>query len=147
MRWLLIVACLAASPVWAVDPSEMLNDPILEERARNLSKEVRCPVCQNESIDESHAPVAQQLREIIRERLVAGDTDAQILDYLTARFGEFVLLTPTRDGANLVLWLAAPFMLILGGAVAFSAIRRKAAQPSEALCADEEAQVEKILRS
>ena len=111
MKRLALIFTLLAAPAWAVDPSEMLDDPVLEERAREISQLVRCPVCSNESIDESNAPVSEELRLIIRERLVAGDTNEEILTYLSARFGEFVLLNPSRDGANLLLWLAAPAML------------------------------------
>jgi len=90
MKWIFIVFSLLTSPAWAVEPSEILDDPILEERARNLSSGLRCPICQNESIDESHADLSRELRLILRERLVAGDTDAQIMDYLVARYGEFI---------------------------------------------------------
>jgi len=100
MKWIFIVFSLLTSPAWAVEPSEILDDPILEERARNLSSGLRCPICQNESIDESHADLSRELRLILRERLVAGDTDAQIMDYLVARYGEFILLKPTASDAS-----------------------------------------------
>ena len=87
MKRLALIFTLLAAPAWAVDPSEMLDDPVLEERAREISQLVRCPVCSNESIDESNAPVSEELRLIIRERLVAGDTNEEILTYLSARFG------------------------------------------------------------
>lgn len=147
MKRLALIFTLLAAPAWAVDPSEMLDDPVLEERAREISQLVRCPVCSNESIDESNAPVSEELRLIIRERLVAGDTNEEILTYLSARFGEFVLLNPSRDGANLLLWLAAPAMLLLGGAVAIAATRRKGSRVEEGLTPEEQAELDKILRS
>jgi len=92
MKRLILILCLLAAPLWAVEPSEMLDDPALEARARALSQGLRCPVCQNESIDESNAVLAAQLRVLLRERLVAGDSDDEAVDYLVARFGEFILL-------------------------------------------------------
>ena len=147
MRALIVLFLLWASPVWAVEPNEMLDDPVLEERAREISQLVRCPVCQNESVDESHATVARDLRVIIRERLVAGDTDQQVLDYLSARFGEFVLLTPPRDGANLLLWLAAPTMFVLALGIGWTAVRRKPKSAQNELSDDEQAELDKILNS
>lgn len=147
MRWLVLVVLMFGAPVYAVEPSEVLDDKGLEDRARGLSQLVRCPVCQNESIDESHAPVARELRIIIRERLIAGDSDQEVMNYLSARFGEFVLLTPDRTGANLILWFAAPAVLLLGTALAFSAIRKKDASAPDKLTDDEKAEVDKILRS
>lgn len=147
MKRLALILTLLAAPAWAVDPSEMLDDPVLEERAREISQLVRCPVCSNESIDESNAPVSEELRLIIRERLVAGDTNEEVLTYLSARFGEFVLLNPSREGSNLVLWFAAPAMLLLGGAVAFAAIRRKGGRVEDGLTPEEQAELDKILRS
>jgi cytochrome c-type biogenesis protein CcmH len=136
------------TPVHAVQPDEMLADPALEARARALSEGLRCLVCRNESIDESHAPFARDLRLLVRERLVAGDTDAEVLEFLVARFGEYVLLRPTAQGANLILWLAAPAMLVAGGAVAAVYLRRRAtaSAPAEAgLSPDEEAHLKAIL--
>ena len=147
MRALIVLFLLWAAPVWAVEPNEMLDDPVLEERAREISQLVRCPVCQNESVDESHATVARDLRVIIRERLVAGDTDQQVLDYLSARFGEFVLLTPPRDGANLLLWLAAPTMFVLALGIGWTAVRRKPKSAQNELSDDEQAELDKILNS
>ncbi|MEO0904486.1 MAG: cytochrome c-type biogenesis protein, partial [Pseudomonadota bacterium] len=112
MKRLAIILLFLASPLWAVDPNEILDDPVLEERARSLSQELRCPVCRNESIDESNATLAQELRIVLRERLVSGDTDQQALDFMVARYGEFVMLRPDARGANLILWLAAPAMLL-----------------------------------
>jgi cytochrome c-type biogenesis protein CcmH len=145
MKRLILILCFLAAPVFAVEPAEILDDPVLEARARDLSQGLRCPVCQNESIDESHAPVAQELRIVLRERLVAGETDAQVVDYMVVRYGEYVLLRPDARGANLILWLAAPLMLLLALGVGWVTIRRKvdAATP---LSPDEEAALEEILK-
>ncbi|MGL5008818.1 MAG: cytochrome c-type biogenesis protein [Paracoccaceae bacterium] len=118
---------LMALPVLAVQPDEILPDPALEARARALSRELRCVQCQSESIDDSNAAIARDLRLLVRERLVAGDTDAEVKDYLVARFGQFVLLNPPVQGVNWLLWLAGPGMLLAGGAIAFAVTRRKAA--------------------
>lgn len=137
---------MLAMPAFAVEPSEMLDDPALEARARELSAMLRCPVCQNESIDESNAILARDLRVILRERLSAGDSDAEVMDYLVARFGEFILLRPTSSGANLVLWLAAPTMLLVAGWIGWVTVRRKPTVP-DALNEDEQAKLDQILRS
>jgi cytochrome c-type biogenesis protein CcmH len=133
-----------ASPLWAVDPNEMLDDPVLEDRARALSQELRCPVCRNESIDESNATLAQELRIVLRERIVAGDTDQQALDFMVARYGEFVLLRPDARGANLILWLAAPALLLIALGIGWSTIRAKRTVPDN-LTDAEKAELEKIL--
>ena len=134
-----------AGAAWAVEPSEVLDDPVLEERAREISKGLRCPVCQNESIDESNAVLSAQLRVLLRERLVAGDTDEEAIEYLVARFGEFILLEPDTSGANLILWLSAPVMLLIALGVGYSAIRRKPVT-EDSLSDDEKAELEKILK-
>ena len=143
--WVLALA-LSAAPVFAVQPDEMLADPALEARAREISRSVRCPVCQGESIDDSNARISRDLRIIIRERLVAGDTDQQVLDFLVARYGEFVLFDPPKSGANLILWLAGPAVLLLGGGIAFAAFRRRGKVPEEGLTAEEQARLEEILK-
>ncbi|MEL6685432.1 MAG: cytochrome c-type biogenesis protein [Pseudomonadota bacterium] len=146
MKRLAIILLFLASPLWAVDPNEILDDPVLEERARSLSQELRCPVCRNESIDESNATLAQELRIVLRERLVSGDTDQQALDFMVARYGEFVMLRPDARGANLILWLAAPAMLLIALIVGWSTIRAK--RPvDEGLTEAEKAELEKILGS
>lgn len=115
LHFLFLLAALALPlPSMAVQPGEILPDPVLEARARDISKLLRCPVCQGENIDESNAPVARDLRLVVRERLTAGDSDDQVLDYVVARFGEFVLFQPRAEGANLILWAAGPAMLLLG---------------------------------
>jgi cytochrome c-type biogenesis protein CcmH len=146
MKRLLVILMLLASPVWSVQPSEMLDDPVLEDRARSLSQGLRCPVCRNESIDESNAALSQELRIVLRERIVAGDTDAQAIDFIVARYGEYVLLRPDARGANLILWWAAPILLLIALGIGWSAIRTKRAAP-EALSEEEQAELEKILRS
>ncbi len=126
-----ILALLAAAtPAAAVLPDEVLADPVLEARARDLSRELRCVVCRSENIDDSNAAVARDLRLLVRERLVAGDTDQQVLDFMVARYGEFVLLSPPLRGANWVLYLAGPALLLGGGLIALTAFRRRqAAEP------------------
>ena len=110
----LVIALFSSSPLWAVQPDEMLSDPALEARARSLSKELRCMVCQNESIDDSEAPLAHDLRVLVRERITAGDTDRQVLDFLVARYGEFVLLKPRLSWHTAVLWGLPPGLLLVG---------------------------------
>ncbi len=137
---LLMLALLIAAPAYAVQPDEMLADPALEARARAISKEVRCLVCRNESIDDSNATLARDLRLLVRERLVAGDSDAEVLDYLVERYGEFVLLKPKFSAANAALWLAGPAAFLIGLAVivAYLRTRRPHAEASEVLLTDEE---------
>ncbi|MBN8630439.1 MAG: cytochrome c-type biogenesis protein CcmH [Rhodobacterales bacterium] len=136
---------LVVAPAWAVQPDEMLADPALEARARTISHDIRCPVCQGETIDDSNAPIARDLRIIIRERLVAGDSDAAVVDYIVARYGEGVLFNPPAKGVNLFLWLAGPALLLAGIAVAVAAGRRRHA-PEVVLSAEEEARVKEILK-
>lgn len=124
MRWLVLLLLLA-TPALAVRPDEVLKDPALESRARALSQELRCLVCRNENIDDSDADLAHDLRVLLRERLTSGDTDPQAMAFIVDRYGEFVLLNPPASGANLVLWLAGPAMLLLGGAIALTMIRRR----------------------
>ena len=126
MRALLLALLLVASPAFAVQPDEMLKDPGLEARAREISRNLRCPVCQGEDIDDSNAPISRDLRLAVRERLMAGDTDAQVVDYVVARYGEFVLFTPRAEGSSLILWLAGPAMLLAGAGIALATSRRRA---------------------
>jgi cytochrome c-type biogenesis protein CcmH len=136
---------LMLSPAWAVQPDEMLADPALEARAREISRDIRCPVCQGETIDDSNAPISRDLRLIIRERIVAGDSDAEVVDYIVARYGEGVLFKPPAEGVNLVLWLAGPALLLAGVGVAMLAGRRRQAA-EVTLSAEEEARVREILK-
>lgn len=135
-------------PALAVQPGEMLADPALEARARAISARLRCPVCQSETIDESDAQVAHDLRLLVRARLVAGDSDRAVIDYIVARYGEYVLFDPTTKGANLILWLAGPGMLVAGlgiGALFLRARRRAGESPLDRLDAAEEARLREIL--
>ncbi len=149
MRRIVLAAVIAlsiAGAAGAVQPDEILDDPVLEERARALSKTLRCLVCRNQSIDDSDADLARDLRLLVRERLVAGDTDAQAMEFIVDRYGEFVLLKPTRSGANLVLWVAGPAMLVaalLGGFVYTR--RRAAAKAPPPLSAEERKELTEIL--
>ena len=120
-----VMTLAAAGPGLAVRPDEILPDPKLEARARALSHELRCMVCQNESIDDSEAPLAHDLRVLVRERLTMGDTDQQVLDFLVARYGEFVLLKPRFEWQTLPLWLAPAALLGIGGLTMLVAIRRR----------------------
>ena len=127
----ILLATLAVEPVRAVEPDEMLKDPKLEARARKISQGLRCLVCQNENIDESNAPLARDLRILLRERLKAGDTDQQAIDYIVSRYGEYVLLKPRLGLHTLLLW-AGPFLLLLFGAVLLWRKRRSvAARPAQ----------------
>jgi cytochrome c-type biogenesis protein CcmH len=125
MKWF-VLFLLLASPALAVRPDEMLPDPVLEGRARALSQELRCLVCRNENIDDSDADLARDLRLLVRERITAGDTDTQAMAFIVDRYGEFVLLNPPASGANLVLWLAGPAMLLAGAGIALAMLRRRA---------------------
>ncbi len=121
----LLVALVAPTAVLAVEPDEILKDPKLEARARLLSEELRCMVCQNQSIDDSAAPLARDLRLLVRERLTKGDSDRQVLNYLVARYGEFVLLKPRFELQNLLLWGLPPFALVAGMIALFVTARRR----------------------
>jgi cytochrome c-type biogenesis protein CcmH len=143
----LAAAVLAAGPACAVLPSEQLHDPKLEARARHIGEALRCVVCQNESIDESEAPLAHDLRVILRQRLLAGDTDRQAIDYIVARYGHFVLLKPPFEAQTLLLWLG-PFLVLGLGTVGLGLMARAAARSSEEtapLSAEEAAQLRRRL--
>jgi cytochrome c-type biogenesis protein CcmH len=146
--WLLLLL-LTSLPVRAVEPDEMLADPALEARARTLSKELRCMVCQNESIDDSGAPLAHDLRVLVRERLKAGDSDAQILNFLVARYGEFVLLKPRLSWHTAMLWGFPPAALFVGIVALFVVVRRRRQRPpaeTANLTPAEEARLSELLR-
>ncbi len=148
MRGLLLVLMLLGSPAWAVQPDEILSDPVLEERARDLSKGLRCLVCRNESIDESNASLARDLRILLRERLVAGDTDAEAVDFIVDRYGEYVLLNPPASGSTWLLWGAGPLMLLLAGGVGLGYLRGRSkatGADQTPLSADEQARLDDIL--
>ncbi len=143
---LILLLVVLAGPALAVQPDEILPDPVLEARARGISQDIRCPVCQGESIDDSSAPISRDLRIIIRERLVAGDTDAQVIDYIVARYGEFVLFNPRANGSNLILWLAGPALLLAGIGIAVATQARRVRAPDVALSEAEEARLNEILK-
>ena len=153
-----VLACLVAAMVivgasaaYAVQPDEIMSDPALESRARYLSRELRCMVCQNQSIDDSEAPLARDLRLLVRERIAAGDSDAQVMGFLVARYGEFVLLKPRFESHTLLLWLLPPLALAGGGLALWLhgrrrmrlAIRQNVSAPT--LSADEEARLQKLM--
>ena len=146
MRKLLILLAFLATPAFAVQPDEILPDPGLEARARVISKDLRCPVCQGENIDDSNAPISRDLRIILRERLMAGDSDTEVREFLVARYGEFVLFDPPKTGANLVLWLAGPLMLVLAGGVAVATLRRRNPAQPEALSEAETARLAELIK-
>jgi cytochrome c-type biogenesis protein CcmH len=122
---LLALAVMAWPAAHAVLPDEVMGDPAKETRARALSRELRCMVCQNQSIDDSEAPLARDLRLLVRERIAAGDSDSQVIDFLVARYGEFVLLKPRLERQTLLLWLVPPFVLIGGGLALWIHARRR----------------------
>ena len=126
----LLLIATVGSPAHAVEPSERLADPVLEARARTLSKELRCLVCQNQSIDESNADLAHDLRVLLRQRLAAGDTNQQVLDYLTARYGVFVLLDPPFAPLTWLLWLTPPALVAGGAGLLMLRARRRRPDPA-----------------
>jgi cytochrome c-type biogenesis protein CcmH len=148
MKRIAFILMLLATPLMAVEPDEILDDLVLENRAREISKGLRCLVCQNESIDESHASLARDLRILVRERLVAGDSDTEVVDFIVERYGEYVLLQPRVTGANWLLWGAGPLMLLIAGGTGLIYLRgrSKAKTPQDdALSDDEAARLAKIL--
>jgi cytochrome c-type biogenesis protein CcmH len=146
-----MILLMGSSTAYAVQPDEIMSDPVKELRARNLSRELRCMVCQNQSIDDSDAPLARDLRLLVRERIAAGDSDAQVVDFLVARYGEFVLLKPRLERHTLLLWLLPPLALAGGGLVLWIYGRRRsksaAAQDQSPLklTAEEEARLERLI--
>lgn len=145
MRALALLLVWLAGAAWAVEPGEMLADPVLEERAREIGKEVRCLVCRSESIEASNADFARDLRLVVRERIAAGDSDAQVRSFLVERFGEYVLLRPKFGGVTLALWLLGPALLILGAAVAIGYFRRMRSLSEAPLSASEEARLKALM--
>ena len=145
------VLMMAASAAYAVQPDEIMSDPVKEARARDLSRELRCMVCQNQSIDDSEAPLAKDLRVLVRERIAAGDSNAQVIDFLVARYGEFVLLKPQLNSHTWILWLLPPLVLAGGGTAIWmqaSRRRRSAARDDSSLAkltAEEEERLERLI--
>ena len=153
-RFAVVIALLllaAPSAVHAVQPDEIMADAAQESRARNLSRELRCMVCQNQSIDDSDAPLARDLRLLVREQIAAGKTDAQVMDYLVSRYGEFVLLKPRVEKNTLLLWLIPPLVLVGGGLALWLGNRRRSRRSADGnaaalrLTLDEEARLERLI--
>ena len=145
IRVVLVWLALAGTAL-AVQPDEILDDPALEARARALSKDLRCLVCRNESIDESNAELARDLRILVRERLVEGDSDKEVIDFVVARYGEYVLLSPKATGSTLILYLAGPAMLLAAFAIALGYVRRRRpASVSEDLSDEEQARLKELM--
>jgi cytochrome c-type biogenesis protein CcmH len=147
-RTLAAAAVLAALPfaAGAVEPDEILDDPVLEARAREISKDLRCVVCQNQDIDSSNAGVARDLRLLVRERLVAGDTDAEVMEFVRARYGDYVLLKPPFKPETYALWLAPALLLLFGAGTVIVVLRSSRARPvADRLSDDDERMVAEIL--
>lgn len=144
----LLVTGLCLGEAMAVNPDEVLDDPVLEQRARTLSQKLRCLVCQNQSIDDSNADLAKDLRVILRERLVAGDTDEQAVEFLVDRYGDYVLLEPPVKPTTYLLWYGPAVLLLLGaGGLAIAMRRRHAAPAAEALSEEEEKRLAELVES
>jgi cytochrome c-type biogenesis protein CcmH len=142
----LIAALLFGGSAFAVQPDEVLKDPALEKRARTISAGLRCLVCQNQSIDDSDAQLAKDLRLLVRERLVAGDTNDEVENFLVQRYGEFVLLKPTFGTHTLLLWLTPALVLVLGGLGAYAAMRRRPQPAAASLDEEERKALENLLK-
>ena len=142
----LLLAALIALPALAVDPNEMLKDPALEARAREIGQALRCVVCQNQSIDDSAAEVARDMRRAVRERLSAGDSDDQVFDFMVARYGDYVLLKPPFKLGTLLLWLGAPLVLLIAATIIMlTALRRRATAPLPPLSDEERERLRSVL--
>jgi cytochrome c-type biogenesis protein CcmH len=143
---IVLALLLACAPGHAVEPTEMLKDPALEARARDIGRGLRCVVCQNQSIDDSNAEVAHDIRRAVRERLTAGDSNGQVYDFMVARYGDYVLLDPPFKSRTLILWLGAPLLLILaGGLLLLSARRRRVLEAVKPLSEEERRKVSALL--
>ena len=146
-----VLAMIGCSSAHAVQPDEIMSDPAKEARARNMSRELRCMVCQNQSIDDSEAPLARDLRLLVRERIAAGDSDAQVIDFLVARYGEFVLLKPRLNSHTWLLWFLTPLALGAGGIALWAHGRRRARSGGEqddtalSLTPEEEARINQLI--
>jgi cytochrome c-type biogenesis protein CcmH len=143
---LTLLAVLLATPLWAVQPDEVLSDPAQEARAREISRELRCLVCRNESIDDSNAGLARDLRLLVRERITAGDSNEEVITFVVDRYGEYVLLRPRATGSNLLLWMAGPGMLLLAGWIGIAFIRKRRDDTVIALNAEEQARLDQLLK-
>ncbi len=145
---MLVASTLTGTPALAVNPDEVLSDPVLEQRARDISADLRCVVCRGENIDESNASIARDLRLLVRERLVEGDSNQQVVDFVVERYGEYVLMKPNTTGANVILWAAGPALflvaLIAGGL--YLRRRSQARESAVALSTDEEERLKELLK-
>lgn len=149
MRWLILCLCLYTLPALAVEPDEMLADPVLEARAQVLDEKIRCVKCRSEVIASSNADWASDARVVVRELIADGKTDEEVLDFFVARYGEYVLMTPQTSGSNVLLWLAGPLMLMVGGWLAVIYLRRRAgADPDTELVLSEaeQARLDEIMK-
>ncbi|WP_289043758.1 cytochrome c-type biogenesis protein [uncultured Aliiroseovarius sp.] len=144
----LLAMSLSMSPALAVNPDEVLGDPALEQRARDISIDLRCVVCRGENIDESNAPIARDLRLLVRERLVEGDSNDEVVDFVVERYGEYVLMKPNTSGANVILWAAGPVLFIVALIAGGLYLRRRsqAKETAVALSSDEEARLQELLK-
>ena len=145
MAVILALSVFAPLPAFAVNPDEVLADPVLEQRARHISAQLRCLVCQNQSIDDSNADLARDLRLIVRQRIVGGDTDEEVMDYVVSRYGEFVLLKPRVSAKTYVLWGAPAALLVIGAFAAFIYARGRHRPPPERLSPEEEARLKALI--
>ncbi|MDC1001297.1 cytochrome c-type biogenesis protein CcmH [Alphaproteobacteria bacterium] len=143
----LVLISATTTPAYAITAEEMLANPVLEERARNLSKQLRCLVCQNQSIDDSDADLARDLRREVRSQIAAGTSDDAIIDQLRAKYGDYVLLNPPLDQATLFLWLSPLGFILLGGLIVMMARRQRGAAIATEINATERARIEKMLAS
>lgn len=143
----LLAVLLLALPAFATEPSEVLPDPALEARAREIGRALRCVVCQNQSIDDSSAEVARDMRRAVRERVVAGDSNQAVFDFMVARYGDYVLLKPPFRAGTLILWLGAPLVLLVaGGALFLAARRRKLVAAPQPLSDEERRRLDMLLK-
>jgi len=144
----LLAGLLFAMPAFAVNPDEVLADPVLEDRARDISAGLRCVVCRGENIDESNAQIARDLRLLVRERLVEGDTNNEVVDFIVERYGEYVLMKPNTSGANILLWATGPilFLIALVSGALYLRRRSQAKDGPRALSAEEETRLSEILK-
>ncbi|GLQ34393.1 cytochrome c biogenesis protein CcdA [Amylibacter marinus] len=146
IRVCIILIALMALPVQAVEPDEILSDVAQEARAREISKNLRCLICRNENIDSSNAGIAKDLRILVRERIVAGDSNEQVIDFVVDRYGEYVLLQPRRSWGNLLLWLAGPLMLLFGGYIGLRTIKTGGDAPAQDLTPEEQQRLKDLMR-
>lgn len=149
LKPLVVAASLALTgPALAVNPDEVLDDPVLEQRARDLGQELRCVVCRGENIDESNAAIARDLRLLVRERLLEGDTNQEVLDFVVERYGEYVLMKPTTSGANKILWAAGPAMFLIAALIGVVYLRRRerAGEAAEGLSDAEQARLDELMK-